>query len=255
MRFLSILLLCLLIGGCDKDAIMQKMAPPELQAEAKAHIAKLRSRDFKAVEAALDESVAANDITATLAKMADLIPPGQPDSVKLVGVETSMVPGDQTVRQVYEYQFGQRWLIIAVALKEHNGVRTIAAMDVLPQVASLDEQHAFRLSGKSPVQYAVLAGAVAAVLVTLVALVSCIRTKLPRGKKAGWIIFILLGVGRFAVNWTTGEFMFTPVAVNIFSAGAVAVTGPWIISAAIPLGALLFLFRGPKRREAIAYIQ
>ena len=36
------------------------------------------------------------------------------------------------------------------------------------------------------------------------------------------MLFILFGVGRFAVNWTTGVWQINPIYIRLFSASAVA---------------------------------
>ena len=63
-----------------------------------------------------------------------------------------------------------------------------------------------------------------------------------RGRKWPWILFILFGFGNLAVNWSTGEFGFSTLAIQMFSASASATPhGPWIISISLPLGAVCFL--------------
>jgi hypothetical protein len=57
-------------------------------------------------------------------------------------------------------------------------------------------------------------------------------------------LFILFGVGNFALDWTTGEWQFAPLHVHLLSASVSAnLYGPWVLSVSVPLGALLFLWR------------
>jgi hypothetical protein len=89
----------------------------------------------------------------------------------------------------------------------------------------------------------VLALAVFFALLTLYALVVCIKTRLP-GRKWPWVLFILLGVGKLSVNWTTGAWGISPVAVQLFSASATApLYGSWTLAVSLPLGAIVFLLR------------
>jgi hypothetical protein len=54
----------------------------------------------------------------------------------------------------------------------------------------------------------------------------------------------LLGVGKFAVNWTTGQWGFMPLSFQLFSAGAFApLYGAWTLSISLPIGAIWFLLR------------
>ena len=91
--------------------------------------------------------------------------------------------------------------------------------------------------------------AIGALLITLYALVLCVKTK-PLKRKWLWILFILVGFGQFVINWSTGEFQIAPLALQLFSASALASPyGPWIIAVSLPIGAALFIDR---RRKLLA---
>jgi hypothetical protein len=146
-----------------------------------------------------------------------------------------------TVNLTFEYGFSGKWIVSNVAVKREGGKTTIVGFNVIPQPMSLEEQNKFTLSDKTPIQYLVLALAVTYPLLTLGALVVCIRTKL-KGRKWPWVVFVILGIGKFAVNWTTGQWAFTPISVVLFSASAVApLYGQWTLAVSLPLGAITFL--------------
>jgi hypothetical protein len=49
-------------------------------------------------------------------------------------------------------------------------------------------------------------------------------------------------VGKFSVNWTTGQWAVSLTSVQLFCASAFApLYGPWTIAVSLPLGALVFL--------------
>ena len=59
-----------------------------------------------------------------------------------------------------------------------------------------------------------------------------------------WILFILIGVGKVAINWTTGEWQVSPLSIQLLSAsvfndGRRTLT----VAVSVPVGAILFLFR------------
>jgi hypothetical protein len=176
--------------------------------------------------------------------MAALIPAGTPTSVKLVGANRFSSPAvATTLNLTYEYQFGQQFLLVNVQTKTRDSAVTIIGFRVHPLSASLETQNRFTLSNKGALQYAVLVAAIGAALFTLYALIVCIRTPMAR-RKWLWIIIILFGVGKLAVNWTAGEWGFTVLAAQLLSASATAgFFGPWIISVSLPLGAAIFLSR------------
>lgn len=70
------------------------------------------------------------------------------------------------------------------------------------------------------------------------------RVRRPLRGKWLWVLFILAGVGRLMVNWTTGRGAVHVLAVQLFSASAASVSyGPWIVAVSVPLGAVGFLLR------------
>jgi hypothetical protein len=55
------------------------------------------------------------------------------------------------------------------------------------------------------------------------------------------MVFILVGVGRLTVNWTTGQLYVMPFAVHLLSGGASTFGyAPWMIYVSLPIGAIIF---------------
>jgi hypothetical protein len=152
----------------------------------------------------------------------------------------------------FEYQFPSKWLLINVATQKKGGVSTIIGFNVYPLSDSLENINRFTLTGKTPLQYATLAFAILIPLFILSVLVLCIRTKMTK-RKWLWIIFILFGIGRLTVNWTTGQWQVAPLYFLLLGSGAFAPPyGAWLISISLPLGAILFLFR---RKKLVASVE
>jgi hypothetical protein len=238
------LLLFISLVGCSQDALLQKFASAEDQAIAKKYADHLRTGHFAAIEAVADPSINSPGLHGILEQMAALIPDGEPTSAKLVGASTMHGADGTTKNLTFEYQFGDRWLLLNVATHQKGEQPlTIVGLNVYPRAQSLEEQNRFELAGKTPLQYLIFVLVILVPLVTLYALIRCARTKMA-GRKWPWIVFILLGVGKVAVNWTTGEWGFMPLAVQLFSASAIAsFNGPWELAVSLPLGAFVFLFR------------
>lgn len=233
----------LALNACSQQSVMQKFASQEDQAAATKVIDSLRGGRFEEIEKRIDPSLSSSGLHDTLVQMAALIPKKDPTSVTLVGARTMHGPDGTTKNLTFEYDFAGKWLLINVATLERSGTSTIVGLHVSPQSASLEEQNRFRLSGKTTIQYGVLTLAVIFALFSLYVLVVCVRTTLS-GPKWPWVLAILFGVGKLSVNWTTGEWGFTSLAVQLFSGSAVAqLYGPWIVSISFPLGAVIFLYR------------
>jgi hypothetical protein len=244
VRFIALGLLACLASACSQESIIRKIAPQEQQDVARNYIEKLRNHDFADIEKAMDPSIAGDLPGGTLEKMASYIPAGTPTSVKLVGANSFSSSNTGTILNLtYEFQLGDKFLLINVARKSKDGSDTIVGFRVNPLSSSLETQNRFSLSNKSLLQYSVLAGAILASIFTLVALVICIRTKIAR-RKWLWILFILFGLGKIMVNWATGQWDFRVLNLQLFSAAANAdYFGPWIITVSLPLGAAIFLSR------------
>jgi hypothetical protein len=71
--------------------------------------------------------------------------------------------------------------------------------------------------------------------------VRCIRRE--RGPKRWlWLGLTVVGVGKLAVNWTTGLAFLTPIFVSFPPAGATApLYGPWTVYVSVPFGAIAYL--------------
>jgi hypothetical protein len=164
-------------------------------------------------------------------------------SIKLVGAHKLTDDQGLTTNLTFEYGFGDEWFLVNVAWLSKDGAFAIVGFNVYDTDGSLEELSKFELAGKSPTHYLVLALAVALPIFCIYTLVVCARTRLM-GRKWPWIIFILFGVGKFSLNWTSGAWGFAPLSFLLLGAGVTAEPYmPWVVSVSLPLGALLFLSR------------
>jgi hypothetical protein len=244
--YILAIVMAMLVAGCDQTANMDKFVPHEEDVLARGYIDSIRKHNLDPVEKALDASLKRPNTHAMFEQMSALMPDAEPISVKVVGAHINTTVGtgaSTTTNLTYEFQYADRWLLANVALRKVGDVSTIVGIHVNPLSDSLENLNRFTLSGKGAQQYLILGAAIVASLFTLFALVLCATTKL-KGRKWPWILFIIFGLGKFSVNWTTGQFDFMPIAIQFFSAGAFAgLYGPWVVSVSIPFGAALFLLR------------
>lgn len=248
---ISVFLLAL--AGCNQADMLQKFASPADQALAKSYIDLLRQQRFEDIEKAADPSISGASLHATLVKMANFIPTGEPSTITLVGAHRMNANDSSTINLTFEYGFSDKWILTNVAVKNQGDKTTIVGFSVIPQSASLQEQNKFTLTGKTLSQYLVFMLVVIFPLLTLGALVTCVRTKL-KGRKWPWVLFVIFGFGNFAVNWTTGAWAFTPFAFQLFSASAFApLYGQWTFAISLPLGAIIFLVL--RRKLSVAAIE
>jgi hypothetical protein len=147
-----------------------------------------------------------------------------------------------------EYQFPSKWLLVNVVTQRKDDVSTILGLYVNTTPDSLENLYRFTLVGKSAIQYLILTLAVCSLLFSVYVFVICIRTRALK-RKWLWALFVLAGIGRLAINWTTGQCTFNLLSIRIPCAHAFANPyGPWTVAVYLPLGAILFLNHRWKMR-------
>lgn len=239
-----IIAVCLCSSGCTRAQLVKFVVPKEDELFARRYVDLVRQNDFDQVEKQLDPSIVSSDVKDKLSALARVFPAATPGSIKVVAYTFRRGRSSSTDWLTLEYEFPGQWLLVDVAIQKTSGGLKILGVAVRPIADSLEHANQFGLSGKTAAQYAVLGLAVAAPLFSFYVFVVCLRTK-PLKFKWIWAIFVLAGVGKLGVNWTTGTLGFTPVAINIPCGGAAAIGfyGPWIVSIYAPLGAILFLLK------------
>src|SRR5262249_53140877 len=236
-------LFAILIIGCDQATMMNRITPPEEESVARGYVELLRQQNLEKIKHELDPSLVDDDVQAKLSAMAAFFPAESPKSVKIVGANVSQ--GQQMSRAciAFEYQFTSKWLWVSVTTERKDGIRSVVGLCVTPIADSLENLNRFTLTGKSAIQYLTLMGAVGCTLFTFYVFALCARSRDFRAKWL-WMIIVLVGVGKFAVNWGTGEWTFQLVAVQIpcFEM-ARYLYQPWRVAGFVPVGALFFLLQ------------
>lgn len=254
MKFVQcvlLVLMCLTATACSTQNLVDRFAPKADVAFARAHLDDLRLGHLDAVKRDLADTLKTADIDSELRKVSAYFPAGEPRSIKTVGAN-SMRSGDESrIMLTFEYQFDSSWALGDLTLSRRGDKRLIEGLHVYRISQSLEQKNAFTLHGKGPLHYLVLLLACAIPLLCLYSLVLCIRTPM-QGRKWPWILFILFGVASVGFNWATGAVSFQPVSILLFGASCFASPyGPWMISLAFPLGAVVFLL---KRRSYTAVL-
>jgi len=237
------LALCTVLAGCSFEAWIGLVATPDDQAHARGLVDRLRARDHAAIERELRPDLRTPELRKTLEAMAAAVPAGEPRSVTILGAHKDTGPGGTRLTLDIEYEFEAGWMLARVTTEVQDGVRSVIDFHVQPRSRSLAAEHRFGLAGKSLLQYGVLAAALASLALIFYALYRCVRTR-GLAKKALWVVFILLGFGQLAVDWTSGEWRFVPLHLQLLGAGLTAPPGgPWTLSVSLPFGAIIFLLR------------
>lgn len=245
MRLLILLMFLLpILPACDKEAVFQRFIPQEEAAEGQKVFAQVAARDWASIESRLDQSLQQSDIRQKLEEIASQVPPGNPKSVATIGSNTVKGETDVTYNLTYEYEYETSWLVVNVVLERKAGSLLVSGIHLYPTSQSQKTRHQFSLSGKSFLHYLVLFSCVAVPIFILVTLVLAFRTPIAR-RKWLWRLFVALGPVQLTLNWTTGEFSIQPISLMLLGAGFYQASpyGPYFLSVALPIGALVFLAR------------
>lgn len=238
------------LAGCDREAMLQKFASEEDRKFATQCIDTLRAGKLDEIEQQLDASLRTAETHAVLVRIIELLPKEEPSAVKLVGAQLQVGTQGRDSNLTYQYSYGERHFLINCAIRTKDSGRVIFGLNVHGLDASIEQQQEFGLAGKTPLQYAVLLGVVVALVLTLVALIRCVMEKELR-RKWLWVLFIIVGIGQFSVNWHDGNWVFSPVYLMLFSASAVSYGyGGFELSVALPLGAIVYLVRRSRNHRA-----
>ena len=242
LKFLACLACCVFLAGCDDSLFMKRIVPPEDEAVARNYVEMLQRGEINEIQRKLDADVAQPDDREKLVQISGMFPAEKPQSSKVVGVHLYHNKDYSTSEITLEYELRDRWLLVRVLTKKVGEEASLLGINATQTADSLESVNRFRLfAGKSATQYLILAAALLSVLFTFYVFVLCARSG-PLKMKWLWLVVILFGIGKLGVNWVTGEWAFTPIAIQIPCATAVRpFYGPWTISGSFPLGALLFL--------------
>lgn len=249
MRSIVVALLfsVLALTGCDQKAWLAKFIPEEEAAFAKSYLAQYQTRNFAAVEAQLDPSILNPETRATLRKIASLFPRTQPKDIQVIGAQTTIEDDIKEFNLTFQYEYPDRWLLANVVLQRHGKDLKIIGVHVSPLTDSLENIHRFSLDGKSALQYTILGLAIIVPIFIVITLIQCIKTPVARRKWA-WILFILMGLCSFKINWTDGSLIFSLVSFQLLGAGffRASTYAPLMLSVSIPLGAIMFQLKREK---------
>ena len=238
-----------IITSCSYEDLNDSFVPKEESEFAKGYLLKLREGDFEYVKSFLSPELILQADDDTLSKLTAQFRAGDLISANIVGYQVNITNSQWQGNFTFEFEFESGWNIANTVLRKSESGYEVVGLHVYQTEASQKEINAFNLSSKHPLQYVVLFFAVAVPIFILFTLIFCIRTPIPSNKWL-WIIFVIFGFGAFQINWTNGAFAVQLLSIHLFGASATAASpsAPWVISASVPIGAIIFWF---KRRKFI----
>jgi len=242
----------LAIFGCSPIDI-EKFADDEKEAIATKYIQGIIDGDFEGIKSSFEPSLKPKLTDELLQQMSSLLGNEDPLTRDLIGYNTHTFNQDPTRYNLsYQYGYKDRWILVNVAFRElPNGKTEVFALNVYnPMDRPLQEIHRFTFDEKGFLHYGFLFGCIAVPLFILATLVAAIRMKF-RKRKWLWIIFVILGIVQFSLNWTTGQVGWKLLNFQLFGSGILTASEytPWFLSFSFPVGAILFWIKRDKLKK------
>ena len=211
--------------------------------------------EYEAIEGYLDPELQVPDPRSTLMKVAAEFPSGEPLQILTVGASTHTQSGVSVSKLAYEYVYPDAWVVVNIAIKESGGVMTVTSMHAQRREESLAQTNRLTFEGKGPAHFLFSIAAVIILGFTFWAAWLCFHTPIPR-RKWLWMLFVLVSVGKLSMDWTTGTMGFAIFGIHLPAANLTrsAPFAPWVLSAGIPLGAIVFMARRGRWSKTTAAV-
>jgi hypothetical protein len=172
----------------------------------KATISSLAAKDFAAVRDRLDTTMGqiSDD---TLDQMSNVIGASEPISVETISLTGahSFQTGDGNSRIILEYGVTGKWVVVDAVIKTQAASKRFIRLYLTVNTLPLNELNAFHLFGKGQTQYLFLAGWIAVIGLTLLAISTAFRQHTGWRR---WALILVMPLGltpTVAVNWNTAQ--------------------------------------------------
>jgi hypothetical protein len=215
----------------------------------------LRLGKISAVQARLTPEAKAVVTPAQLQAVRAFAPPSAPLDRRAINLSMFLAAsGPQTTEVVYELRYPGEGVLYSVRLKRPTGTAAWAVEYLdLKRASNADlARNGLSPIGKPPLQWLFLLMTALAPALMLFALVAVLRG--PKMKlKWLWAIIAFAGLGMAQMNWSTGQWNFNILSVQLIGAGMTR-SGflgfyPWLLKFTVPVGAVVALWRVRRARQ------
>ena len=234
----------LLMTACTQADMMRRFTPADADARAHAYLAQLKRGQVDSAMARLVPQLATPDARVELARVAEALGPEPVDTSWVVGAQVNRFNGTRHTNLTYEMHSRSGWVLANVAMVDSADTWAVEGVSARSLDRTLEETNRFTLEGRLPRHFLWLLLTVLSVAMSLgTAVYLAARRAMPG--HFWWALLALFGVATFSLNWTTGAIRFNLLAFLLGGAGVFrpAPAAPWIITFALPVGAVVALAR------------
>jgi hypothetical protein len=245
MRTSTIALVVTLAGSLAAGCVPTQA--PQADASARHYIDLVSDGDFARARELLDPSLRATATDDMFKQLREWLNAPGPRELTQIGLQSMISSAETRVSLVYQLHCSRGFAVVQVVQRFGTHDTVVEKILVTPVADDLRRLNAFTFAGKGAGHYVFLALCVGDLALMIYALVACARTPMRRRKWA-WILFILVGIARVKLDWTSGQTWFEPFSLRLPIVGweAASPYAPHLLWLALPLGAIVFLVRRPK---------
>jgi hypothetical protein len=251
---LLVIAAAVLIAGCSRQAILQKITAPEDRTLAAQVIADVQGRPGADSDlAALLQPQLRDQLAPVLPKIRAVVPAGPS---RLVDANVNELNQNGHIQRqanlTYEVDGANNVrALVRIGIARQNGAAQVNTLYVNPLYARAEDINRFTLSGKSVVQYLVLILAILMPIFIVFSEWMLFTTKGIR-RKWLWAIACIFGYTQIGVDWSNRQLFFSPLYINILGAGAfkAGLLGSWRLAFGLPIASLTFLVMRKRLQRA-----
>jgi hypothetical protein len=236
----------LVASGCSgfTEKQLHALATDAEDQYARSRIELLASGNTVAFEQDLDPSIHGAEAEQQIRTMSVALAGRRIEEFQLIGANVAIFNGVPRRNLSYQLRLsGGKWAVANVASRTENGRHVIEGASVTQISEPLEKANAFTLAGKSLAHYVML---VLMVLFPLACVYGAVLVfRMPLRRRWLWLLFCLVGIGRWSLDWTSGASTLTPISLLVLGAGFFRASpyASWTFAVGIPFGALWVIWK------------
>ena len=241
----------LCLSGCISEEKYNEMvrafAPDEVHTEAERITVFVITRDVEGIRSVFHPDGLSDSFEEEVSALWEYIPEGEAVERNLAGLAQSTLKTIRGIDRtdytfVYQYEFTEGWMRMKLVLREENATLKLVNLHLAKLNEDLRVLHKFDVAKADSTRIIMLITMIITVSFIVFTFVKTFKIRKQLLKPKRWLFFILIGIGGYSINWTTGAEIYNLFSFGFLGGGFVSdgPYSPWKITAYLPLGAILF---------------
>jgi len=241
--FLALVLIsAVFFSGCGMKNLTVNYVPEDADKFAQNYLNMLKKGDIDGVLGVTSSDILSDKARDQFLSVSKTLDKGELKGAEVVKFHkmTGYFSKNTKVLIDYQLEFERGWAEAIIVVEKKDGVFKTSGLYVDSLPKSLREIHSDGFYAKPIQQYLLASLALIVPLFIFYSILQCLT--MPIKYKVLWVVFIMIGLARFSLIWTSGQIAFYPFTLVFFGAEAVkdGIYGPWVFSFSFPLGAVAF---------------